>query len=94
MQEAIISQISSTSASAKSAYSGRVTTRSDALSVSSGASMGMSSVSSTDSSTVRAGLGDLAREVVECAGVGVTTSDYSLLKFEKVRRPVFPLDNI
>jgi len=42
----------------------------------------------------RAGLGDLAREVVECAGVGVTTSDYSLLKFERVRRPVFPLDAI
>ena len=42
----------------------------------------------------RAGLGDLAREVVECAGVGVTTSDYSLLKFEQVRRPVFPLDAI
>jgi microcystin degradation protein MlrC len=42
----------------------------------------------------RAGLGSLAREVVECAGVGVTTSDYSLLEFEKVRRPVFPLDPI
>lgn len=42
----------------------------------------------------RAGLGQLAREVVECAGVGVTTSDYSLLKFERVRRPVFPLDAI
>jgi microcystin degradation protein MlrC len=42
----------------------------------------------------RAGLGELAREVVECAGVGVTTSDYSLLKFERVRRPVFPLDAI
>ncbi|MEI7446990.1 MAG: M81 family metallopeptidase [Burkholderiales bacterium] len=42
----------------------------------------------------RAGLGDLAREVVECAGMGVTTSDYSLLKFEHVRRPVFPLDAI
>jgi microcystin degradation protein MlrC len=42
----------------------------------------------------RAGLGDLAREVVECSGVGVTTSDYSLLKFERVRRPVFPLDAI
>ena len=42
----------------------------------------------------RAGLGDLAREVVECAGVGVTTSDYSILKFERVRRPVFPLDAI
>jgi len=42
----------------------------------------------------RAGLGDLAREVVECSGVGVTTSDYGLLKFERVRRPVFPLDAI
>ncbi|RPH46502.1 MAG: M81 family peptidase [Burkholderiales bacterium] len=42
----------------------------------------------------RAGLGGLAREVVECSGVGVTTSDYSLLKFERVRRPVFPLDAI
>ncbi len=42
----------------------------------------------------RAGLGDLARDIVECSGVGVTTSDYSLLKFEKVRRPVFPLDAI
>jgi microcystin degradation protein MlrC len=42
----------------------------------------------------RAGLGELAREVVECSGVGVTTSDYSLLKFERVRRPVFPLDAI
>ncbi|HYF57920.1 MAG TPA: M81 family metallopeptidase [Burkholderiaceae bacterium] len=42
----------------------------------------------------RAGLGELAREIVECSGVGVTTSDYSLLKFEKVRRPVFPLDPI
>jgi microcystin degradation protein MlrC len=42
----------------------------------------------------RAGLGALAREVVECAGVGVTTSDYALLRFERVRRPVFPLDPI
>jgi microcystin degradation protein MlrC len=42
----------------------------------------------------RAGLGDLAREVLECAGVGVTTSDYAILKFERVRRPVFPLDAI
>jgi microcystin degradation protein MlrC len=42
----------------------------------------------------RAGLGHLASEVVECASPGVTTSDYSLLKFERVRRPVFPLDPI
>jgi len=40
----------------------------------------------------RAGLGGLAREVVECAGVGVTTSDYGLLSFERVRRPIHPLD--
>ena len=40
----------------------------------------------------RAGLGDLAREVIECAGTGVCTSDYSQLNFRRVRRPVFPLD--
>jgi len=40
----------------------------------------------------RAGLGALASDVVECAGVGVTTSDYGVLRFEHVRRPVFPLD--
>jgi len=40
----------------------------------------------------RAGLGPLAKAIVECAGTGVCTSDYSQLKFERVRRPVFPLD--
>jgi microcystin degradation protein MlrC len=40
----------------------------------------------------RAGLGPLAKAVVECAGVGVCTSDYDELRFEKVRRPVIPLD--
>jgi microcystin degradation protein MlrC len=40
----------------------------------------------------RAGLGKLARAVVECAGVGVCTSDYGELSFEKVRRPIYPLD--
>ncbi len=40
----------------------------------------------------RAGLGSLARAVVECAGVGVCTSDYGQLRFEKVRRPIYPLD--
>ncbi len=40
----------------------------------------------------RAGLGKLARAVVDCAGVGVCTSDYSQLKFTKVRRPIYPLD--
>jgi microcystin degradation protein MlrC len=42
----------------------------------------------------RAGFGKIAREVVECAGLGVTTSDYRQLAFAKVRRPIFPLDAI
>jgi microcystin degradation protein MlrC len=40
----------------------------------------------------RAGLGKLARAVIECAGVGVCTSDYGQLQFKKVRRPIYPLD--
>ena len=40
----------------------------------------------------RAALGPLAREIVECAGVGVCTSDYGQLTFRHVRRPIFPLD--
>ena len=40
----------------------------------------------------RAGFGDLARATVECAGTGVCTSDYSVLDFRRVRRPVYPLD--
>jgi microcystin degradation protein MlrC len=40
----------------------------------------------------RAGLGALAKAVVECAGEGVCTSDYSQLKFRRVRRPIYPLD--
>lgn len=40
----------------------------------------------------RAGLGHVAREIIPCAGVGVCTSDYDELVFEKVRRPIFPLD--
>jgi microcystin degradation protein MlrC len=40
----------------------------------------------------RAGLGPLARAVVDCAGVGVCTSDYGQLDFKKVRRPIYPLD--
>lgn len=42
----------------------------------------------------RAGLGDLAKEVVECAGTGVCTSDYAQLRFTRVRRPVYPLDDV
>jgi microcystin degradation protein MlrC len=40
----------------------------------------------------RAGLGNVAKAVVDCAGVGVCTSDYSQLTFRKVRRPIYPLD--
>jgi microcystin degradation protein MlrC len=40
----------------------------------------------------RADLGKIAREIVECAGVGVCTSDYSQLTFRNVRRPIFPLE--
>ncbi|MGY8937613.1 MAG: M81 family metallopeptidase [Alphaproteobacteria bacterium] len=40
----------------------------------------------------RAGYGDIATEVIECAGTGVCTSDYDQLEFKNVRRPIYPLD--
>ena len=40
----------------------------------------------------RAGMSHIAKAVVECAGVGVCTSDYGQHDFKKVRRPIFPLD--
>jgi microcystin degradation protein MlrC len=40
----------------------------------------------------RAGFKPIAKHIVECSGIGVTGSDYSQFKFEKVRRPIFPLD--
>jgi microcystin degradation protein MlrC len=42
----------------------------------------------------RVGFTPLVAAVVECAGVGVCTSDYSQVRFENVRRPIFPLDGI
>ena len=42
----------------------------------------------------RADLGGMARHVVECDGMGVCTSDYGILNFVHVQRPVFPLDRI
>ena len=42
----------------------------------------------------RVGFRDIAREVVECAGLGVCTSDYSEIHFERVRRPIYPLDGV
>ena len=40
----------------------------------------------------RVGFKPIAKAIVECAGVGVCTSDYSQVNFENVRRPIFPLD--
>jgi len=42
----------------------------------------------------RAGFGDIAKDVIECAGTGVCTSDYGQLTFRNVRRPIYPLDRI
>jgi microcystin degradation protein MlrC len=42
----------------------------------------------------RAGFGDLGKHTITCDGHGVTTSDNTLLDFRKVRRPIYPLDNI
>ncbi len=42
----------------------------------------------------RVGFAPLVAHVVECAGRGVCTSDYSELTFEHVRRPIYPLDGI
>lgn len=42
----------------------------------------------------RAGFKAVAKQVIECAGVGVCTSDYSMLDFRNVRRPIYPLDNL
>lgn len=40
----------------------------------------------------RAAFLPIAAAVVECAGVGVCTSDYATLNFKNVRRPIYPLD--
>lgn len=34
----------------------------------------------------------VAADIIECSGTGVGTSDFSLLKYKNVRRPIFPLD--
>lgn len=39
----------------------------------------------------RAGFKPIARSIVECDGVGVTSSDYSLFRFRKLNRPTYPL---
>ncbi|HSK40473.1 MAG TPA: M81 family metallopeptidase [Arenibaculum sp.] len=40
----------------------------------------------------RAGFWPVVRHVVECAGDGVTTSDYGRLDFHRLRRPIYPID--
>ncbi|BBK41531.1 microcystinase C [Allostella vacuolata] len=35
----------------------------------------------------------IARGVVECDGVGVASSDYSLFRFQRLRRPIYPIDD-
>ncbi|WP_144630670.1 M81 family metallopeptidase [Bordetella genomosp. 13] len=40
----------------------------------------------------RAGFADMATEVIECTGMGVTTSDYGQVQYRHVRRPIYPLD--
>ncbi len=40
----------------------------------------------------RAGFAPIARHIIECDGVGVTSSDYGQFSFTKLRRPVYPLD--
>ncbi len=42
----------------------------------------------------RVGFKKMAKAIVECGGNGVCTSDYSVLNFKNVRRPIFPLDDI
>ena len=34
----------------------------------------------------------IAKEIVYCAGVGVATSDLSLFRFERLQRPIYPVD--
>ncbi len=40
----------------------------------------------------RVGFKGIAKDIIECAGVGVCTSNYDQINFNTVRRPIFPLD--
>jgi len=42
----------------------------------------------------RAGFAPIARATITCDGIGVTTSDNSVLDFKHVRRPIYPLDSL
>jgi microcystin degradation protein MlrC len=40
----------------------------------------------------RAGFGPIASHIVECQGEGVTNADLAVYRYERLRRPIFPLD--
>ena len=40
----------------------------------------------------RAGFEPIAQHIVLLSGPGVTSSDYSLFRFNKIHRPIYPLD--
>lgn len=42
----------------------------------------------------RAAFMSIAKEIIECAGVGICTSNYDQLNFKNVRRPIYPLDKM
>ncbi|MDP6028247.1 MAG: M81 family metallopeptidase [Pseudomonadales bacterium] len=42
----------------------------------------------------RAAYMPIAKKIIECAGCGVCTSDYDQVQFKRIRRPIYPLDNI
>jgi microcystin degradation protein MlrC len=42
----------------------------------------------------RAGFEPIAKHIVLLSGPGVTSSDYSMFKFERVPRPIYPLDTM
>jgi microcystin degradation protein MlrC len=42
----------------------------------------------------RAGFMPIAKAIVECDGVGVTSSDYALFSFARLERPAYPLDEM
>ena len=41
----------------------------------------------------RVGFYPISKNIIECAGRGVCTSDYDEVTFENVRRPIYPLDD-
>ncbi len=47
-----------------------------------------------ETTTCRAGFLPIAGAVVECDGVGVTSSNYALFPFHKIERPTYPLDEM